>query len=74
MFGLTMNKGPSYRVYEKDDTPVEEYVYHGITHYIFSNNSTTTAAWLVENTEYYMWVTDGAVDMKALIRSAYEAE
>ena len=74
VFGLTMNKGPSYRVYEKDDTPVEEYVYHGITHYIFSNNGTTTAAWLVENAEYYMWVTDGAVDMKALIRSAYEAE
>ena len=50
------------------------FVCHGITHYIFSNNSTTTAAWLVENTEYYMWVTDGAVDMKALIRSAYETE
>lgn len=72
MFGLILNKGISQTVYEKDDTPVEEYVYHGTTHYIFSNNGTTTATWMVENTEYYMWATDGAVDMKELIRSVYE--
>ena len=70
--GVTKRTGPSNAIYEKDDSPVEEFVYHGITHYIFSNNSSTTATWMVKNTEYYMCATDGAVDMKALIRSAYE--
>lgn len=60
-------------IFEKDDTPVEQYVYHQVSHYIFSNNGSTTAAWMVGDTEYYMFASDGAVDMKALIRSAYEA-
>lgn len=69
VFGMTKYTEPSNSVYEKDDTPVEEYIYHGVTHYIF--NSNTTAAWMVRNTEYYMRATDGVVDMKELIRSAY---
>ena len=60
-------------IFEKDDTPVEQYVYHQVSHYIFSNNGSTTAAWMVGDTEYFMFASDGAVDMKALIRSAYEA-
>lgn len=74
VFGITKYAGPPQAIYEKDDTPVEEYVYHDITHYIFRNNGTTTAAWMDGNTEYYMSATDGAVDMEALVRSAYEAQ
>lgn len=55
-------------IFEKDDTPVEQYVYHQVSHYIFSNNGSTTAAWMVGDTEYYMFASDGAEDMKALIR------
>lgn len=73
VWGLTKYTSPSNTIYEKDDTPVEEYVYHGVTHYLFSNNGTTTAAWMAGNTEHYMLATDGAVDLKALIRSVYEA-
>lgn len=74
VIGVIQHTGPSDTVYEKDSTPVETYEYHGITHYIFSNTGSTSAAWMVENTEYYIFATDGAVDMKELIRSAYELE
>ena len=73
IFGVTKHAGAPDNIYEKDDTPVEQYVYHQVSHYIFSNNGSTTAAWMVGDTEYYMFASDGAVDMKALIRSAYEA-
>ena len=73
-FGITKYAGSPASMPENDDTLVEEYVYRGVTHYIFSSNGTTTAAWMAENTEYYMQATDGAVDMKALIRSAYGEE
>ena len=73
IFGVTKHAGAPDNIYEKDDTPVEQYVYHQVSHYIFSNNGSTTAAWMVGDTEYYMFASDGAVDMKALNRSAYEA-
>lgn len=73
VFGLAINAAPSDTIYEKDDAPVEEYVYDGVTHYIFRNTGATAAAWMAGNTEYYMWATDGAVDMKELIRPVYEA-
>lgn len=71
--GATQHTGPSDSIYEKDDTPVETYTYHDVTHYIFSNNDSTTATWTIGNIEYYIFATDGAVDMKALIRSIYTA-
>ena len=59
---------------DEKNLPVEEYVYQGITHYIFGNEGTATAVWMVENTEYYMWVTDATVDIKQLLRSIYASE
>ena len=73
-FGLTIYHGSPWAHYSKDDGPVEEYVYQGITHYIFGNEGTATAVWMVENTEYYMWVTDATVDIKQLLRSIYASE
>lgn len=73
VFGLAINADPSDIIYEKDDAPVEEYVCDGVTHYIFRNVGTTTAVWMVGSAEYYMWATDGSVDVKELIRSVYEA-
>ena len=72
VFGLFI--GDSDTIYEKDDTPVEEYVYHDVTHYIFSNRGSTTVTWLMGDINYYMTVTDGALDIKALIRSIYEPQ
>ena len=69
---VTKHTSPSEIIYEKDGSPVEEYVYHGVTHYIFSNLGATTAAWMVDNVEYSLQASDGAFDMKELIRSVYE--
>ena len=69
-----MQPQTSVGTFEKDDTPVEEYVYHDVTHYIFSNRDSTTVTWLMGDINYYMTVTDGALDIKALIRSIYEPQ
>lgn len=37
--------------YIKDDTPVQEYVIWGITHYLFSNGSYNVAVWFNNNVE-----------------------
>lgn len=72
--GFVMHKRAmgSDSYYEKDDGPVEEYVYHGITHYIFTNLDFTTVVWMAGDVEYSMMATRDAFDIKALIRSAYE--
>ena len=73
-FGLTIYMDSSRATYFKDDGPVEEYEYHGITHYLFGNQGTATAVWMVGDTEYYMWTTDETLDIKELIRSLYASE
>lgn len=70
-FFVTQHKTFPATVHEKDDTPVEAYVYNGVTHYILHNNGTVAATWMLENVEYSLWATDGAVDLKELIRSVY---
>ena len=70
-FQVVQRTSPSSAIYEKDAAPVEEYIYSGAAHYIFSNNGTTNAVWMIGNVEYSLWATEGAVDMKALIRSVY---
>ena len=59
----------SASVYEKDNTPVEEYRYNNITYYIFKNLDSTTVAWMVDNVEYVLIVADGTADVKELIQS-----
>lgn len=61
-------------VHEKDDTPVETYVYNGVTHYLLHNNTTVAATWMLKDVEYSLWATDGAVDLKELVRSVYAAK
>ena len=61
----------STSVYEKDNTPVEEYTYGNITYYIFENLDSTTVAWMVDNVEYALIVADGTADVKELIQSLY---
>ena len=58
-------------IFEKSETPVEQYESNGIVHYIFSNSMNITAAWVTGTLEYSMWTNDISLDMKALIESMY---
>lgn len=57
--------------YEKDSNDVEEYIYNDIVHYIFSNNSNTTAVWLMGEMEYCITTNSDSVNIKELIQSVY---
>ena len=58
--------------YEKDSDDVEEYIYNDIVHYIFSNNASTTAAWLMDEIEFCITTNSDSVNIKELIQSVYE--
>lgn len=58
--------------YEKDSDNVEEYIYNDIVHYIFSNNASTTVAWLMDEMEFYITTNSDSVNIKELIQSVYE--
>lgn len=71
-FNIEQRTGPSTAIYEKDDGPVEEYEYHGITHYIFSNVTNKSAAWMIDNVEYSITSNSASVDLTELIQSLYK--
>ena len=58
-------------IHEKDSTLVDEYDFNDVRHYIFGNNGTTTAAWMLGNIEYTLWTNSDSVDIKELIRSMH---
>ena len=58
-------------IHEKDSTLVDEYDFNDVRHYIFGNNGTTTAAWMLGNIEYTLWTNSESVDIKELIRSMH---
>lgn len=60
------------RVYEKDERPVEEYVYEGITHYIMHNLDRITAVWIYEDYECSISGPVTQEEMKQILRSVYE--
>lgn len=37
--------------HEKDDNPVEMYIFNGVCHYLFINNGRTTATWNINSIE-----------------------
>jgi hypothetical protein len=57
---------------KKDTGDVEIYEYDGIIHYIFTNNGSTMAAWLVDNMEYCISINSSFFDMEKLIQSVYK--
>ena len=70
-FCVIQNMGEPQAIYEKDDTPVDEYQYHGVTHYLFSNLERKVAVWSVENLEYSISTTLPMDDLKRLVQSLY---
>ena len=42
-FQVTQHHSPPSAIHEKDDAPVEEYAYGGVTHCSFSSLDSTTA-------------------------------
>lgn len=70
-FCVIQNMGEPRAIYEKDDTPVDEYQYHGVTHYLFSNLERKVAVWSVENLEYSISTTLPMDDLKRLVQSLY---
>ena len=70
-FQVTQRDSPPSAIHQKDDTPVEDCVYGGVTHRIFSDLD-TTIVWMIGDIEYFLWATGGAADLKAPIRSAYQ--
>jgi hypothetical protein len=70
-FDIMQNDGLSTLIYEKDDGDVEIYEQDGMIHYIFTNNGSTTAAWLADNVEYCISTNSSFLDMKELIRAVY---
>lgn len=72
LFNMDQQVGRSTAIYEKDDGAVEEYVYHGVTHYIFSNTANVTAAWRIDDMEYSIILNSTSVDLTELIQSLYK--
>ena len=63
--------GAPITLYEKDNTPIEQYEVNGIVHYVFGNNGDTTVAWSTDSLEYSIGTNANFFDIKALIQSMY---
>lgn len=70
-FQVLQHKVPPGTVHEKDNGPVEEYEYHGVIHYLFTNNQSMNATWMIENVEYTLWLVNWEGDLRELIRQIY---
>lgn len=70
-FDATQTNGFPSSVYEKNDDAVEQYLYNGITHYIFTNAQNCTAAWMIDNVEYTITSNSNTIDIRELIQSIY---
>lgn len=57
--------------YEKDETPVEEVVIHGITHYLFSNNGRSVATWNIDSIEGSVTGDISLEEMREILNSMY---
>ena len=71
-FSIRQNGYDPTSIYEKSDSPVEEYVLDGITHYIFINTDSVVAAWTLDDLEYFISMNSNSIDMKEIINSFYE--
>lgn len=72
MFLIIQNDGGSKTVYEKDTSKVDIFEYNDIIHYIFSNNDSNVATWMIEGMEYSITTNSKSVSLKELIQSIYE--
>lgn len=57
--------------HEKDDNPVEMYIFNGICHYLFTNNGRTTATWNINSIECSIKGDISLDEMKEIINSMY---
>lgn len=57
--------------YEKDETPVEEVVIHGITHYLFSNNGRSVTTWNIDSIEGSITGDISLEEMRKILNSMY---
>ena len=71
-FSIRQNGYDPTSMYEKSDSPVEEYVLDGITHYIFINTDSVVAVWTLDDLEYFISMNSSSIDMKEIINSFYE--
>ena len=72
IFDITQNSGHPTTIYEKDDNDVTLYEYNGVTHYIFSNNESYVAAWIINGLEYSLSTTSKSISLTDLVQSTYE--
>ena len=73
MIGLAVNQNieTPEKIYEKDDSPVEEYLYNGVMHYLFTNLDNQVAVWIAGDLEYSISTTLSKDELKELVRSVY---
>lgn len=73
MIGLAVNQNieTPEKIYEKDDSPVEEYLYNGVMHYLFTNLDNQVAVWIVGDLEYSISTTLSKDELKELVQSVY---
>lgn len=73
MIGLAVNQNieTPEKTYEKDDSPVEEYLYNGVMHYLFTNLDNQVAVWIVGDLEYSISTTLSKDELKELVQSVY---
>lgn len=73
MIGLAVNQNieTPEKIYEKDDRPVEEYLYNGVMHYLFTNLDNQVAVWIAGDLEYSISTTLSKDELKELVRSVY---
>lgn len=73
MIGLAVNQNieTPEKIYEKDDSPVEEYLYNGVMHYLFTNLDNQVAVWIAGDLEYSISTTLSKDELKELVQSVY---
>lgn len=59
--------------YQKDISDVEAFEKDGVTHYIMENDSTWTAAWVIDNMECFLSA-DTEDNLRQMVCSIYESE
>ena len=62
---------PIARIYEKDEEPVRQVEYAGITHYIMKNTDSTVIVWVRENKQIALCFAGSEIDAEKIIESIY---
>lgn len=71
---ISPTTGSENAVYQKENTPPDEYLVSNVVHYLFSNSDEVTAVWYTEHYTTTIVGNISMVEMKTVIDSVYEVK